>query len=60
MKYFKLSCHVGLIFNCGKTQEFKIQVLFYVNSHGQTIAFPTVESNVFPAVASRDISRNEI
>ena len=55
MKYFKLSCLVGLIFNCGKTQEFKIQVFFYVNSHGQTLAFPKVESK-----ASRDISRNEI
>ena len=60
MKYFHLSYFVGLIFNCGNTQEFKNQLFFYVTINGQTPAFLAVASNVFPTVASRDILRNGI
>ena len=59
MKYFNLDCLVGLIFNCGTTQEFK-NPFFYVNIHGQRPAFPAVASNVFFAVVSQDFFKNGI
>ena len=31
-----------MLFNLGNTQEFKNQVFFYVNIHGETPAFPAV------------------
>ena len=52
MKYLNLACLVGLIFNCGTTQEFKNPFL-YVNIHGQSTEFSAVTSNVFFALASK-------
>ena len=55
--YFSPFCLLGLIFNCGNNQEFKIQVFIYVNINGQAPAFTAIASHIFTTVASRDIFR---
>ena len=55
-----LSCLLDLMLNCGNIKKFKNQVFSNVKNSGLTPLLPVVESNVFLAVASRDIFRNWI
>ena len=46
-----------LIFNCRISQELENQMFLNMNIHVPSPTFPAVASNVFPAIASRDIFR---